>query len=348
MTTERAWIDRALTRLRADYRRSGDTHLIRLELGGFPGIDVYLKDESVHPSGSLKHRLARSLFLYGLCDGRIGPSTAIVEASSGSTAISEAYFARLLDLPFHAVVPDTTAPAKIAAIHALGGQCVQVPGDGMEAAARALAAELGGHFMDQFTMAERVTDWRGSNNIAESLFDQLALEPHPVPDWIVVGAGTGGTSATIGRYIRYRPRLLATTRLCVVDPEGSVFESAWRTGTGGTGRPSRIEGIGRPTVSPSFVPAVIDRMISVADARSIAAAHWLSNRLGRRFGASTGTNLVGVLTLAREMRDADREGSIATLICDGGERYADTYHDTGWLVVNDLCPGAHTAEWEGL
>ena len=41
-----------------------------------------------------------------------------------------------------------------------------------------------------------------------------------MPAWIVVGAGTGGTSATIGRYIRYRRH---ATRLCVVDPEDSAF-----------------------------------------------------------------------------------------------------------------------------
>ena len=58
--------------------------------------------------------------------------------------------------------------------------------------------------MDQFTYAERATDWRGNNNIAESIYAQMALERHPVPAWIVVGAGTGGTSATIGRYVRYR------------------------------------------------------------------------------------------------------------------------------------------------
>ncbi len=74
--------------------------------------------------------------------------------------------------------------------------------------------------MDQFTYAERATDWRGNNNIAESIFAQLSLERHPVPVWVVVGAGTGGTSATIGRYSRLRP---LPTRLCVVDPENSSF-----------------------------------------------------------------------------------------------------------------------------
>nr|WP_277605763.1 hypothetical protein [Glycomyces sp. L485] len=41
------------------------------------------------------------------------------------------------------------------------------------AEAKRLAAEAGGHFMDQFTYAERATDWRGNNNIAESIFEQM-------------------------------------------------------------------------------------------------------------------------------------------------------------------------------
>ena len=168
------------------------------------GIDLYLKDESVHPTGSLKHRLARSLFLYGLCNGWITERTTIVEASSGSTAVSEAYFARFLGLPFVAVMPASTSPEKIALIEAQGG--VVPPGrrpDDVVDEAQRLAAERGGHFLDQFTYAERATDWRGNNNIAESIFSQMALERHPVPAWIVVGAGTGGTSATIGRYARF-------------------------------------------------------------------------------------------------------------------------------------------------
>ena len=37
-----------------------------------------------------------------------------------------------------------------------------------------------------------------------------------------------------------------------------------------TGRPSRIEGIGRQRVEPSFLPDIVDRMIQVPDAASIA------------------------------------------------------------------------------
>ena len=92
----RDWLNQAIEILEADFQRSADTHLIPVPLPFSSQLDLYFKDESTHPTGSLKHRLARSLFLYGLCNGWIGPQTAIIEASSGSTAVSEAYFARLL------------------------------------------------------------------------------------------------------------------------------------------------------------------------------------------------------------------------------------------------------------
>jgi len=64
-----SWVSRTIQEINADIQRSADTHLIRLPLPTCAGIWLYLKDESTHPSGSLKHSLARSLFLYGLCHG---------------------------------------------------------------------------------------------------------------------------------------------------------------------------------------------------------------------------------------------------------------------------------------
>jgi cysteine synthase len=110
------WIRQAVRRIEADFNRSADTHLIPMQLPAYPGVHVYLKDESSHPTGSLKHRLARSLFLYSLCNGWLHERSTVIESSSGSTAVSEAYFARLLGLPFVAVMPATTSPEKIAAI----------------------------------------------------------------------------------------------------------------------------------------------------------------------------------------------------------------------------------------
>ncbi len=332
----RDWIHDAVAKVEADANRSADTHLLVVPLPEEWGIDLYLKDESTHPTGSLKHRLARSLFLYALCNGWIREGRPVIEASSGSTAVSEAYFARMLNLPFIAVMPASTSKEKLALIEFYGGSCHLVADPTrVIAESRRLAAETGGHFMDQFTYAERATDWRGNNNIAESVYGQLAKERHPVPAWIVVGAGTGGTSATIGRYVRYR-RL--RTRLCVVDPENSAFFDGWANQDPEftTGHGSRIEGIGRPRVEPSFLPDIVDRMIRVPDAASIAAVRMLAERVGRRAGGSTGTNLWGTLRIISEMRAAGVHGSVVSLLCDGGERYTNTYYSDEWLAAQGI------------
>lgn len=332
----RGWRCGALKMLEADGRRSADSHLVSLPVPGFPGIDIYLKDESGHPTGSLKHRLARSLILYGICNGLIGPETTLVEASSGSTAVSEAYYARLLGLEFYAVLPRTTSRTKVEAIEQQGGRChfVDDPAAIYEEAQR-LAQRTRGYYLDQFTFAERATDWRGNNNIAQSIFQQMALEPHCVPRWIVMGAGTGGTSATIGRYILYRG---LSSRLCVPDPEYSAFFEGWSQAAPEAvcQRGSRIEGIGRPRVEQSFVPNVVDAMLKVPDAASIAAMRVLSRLLSRRVGGSTGTNFIGVLWAASGMLAAGEEGSLVSLICDGGERYAETYFSDSWIESQGL------------
>lgn len=338
----RDWLKEAVRKVQADANRSADTHLLRFPLPESWGIDLYLKDESTHPTGSLKHRLARSLFLYGLCNGWIRPGKPVIEASSGSTAVSEAYFARLVGVPFVAVIPRTTAHEKQRLIEFHGGSChvVDDPRTVYAVAAR-LAAETGGHYMDQFTYAERATDWRGNNNIAESMFQQLRRERYPYPAWIVATAGTGGTSATIARYVHY---LQHDTRICVADPENSCFFEGWLTGDKEVScdRGSRIEGIGRPRMEPSFVPGAIDRMMKVPDAASVAAVRALDAAIGRKAGGSTGTGLWSAFKIIAEMLAEGRTGSVVTLICDPGDRYLDKYYSDAWLAEQgmDIAPYA--------
>jgi cysteine synthase A len=332
---ERDWCLAALARLQQEAARSADTHLLKVDLPGFPGIGFYFKDEAAHPTGSLKHRLARSLFLYALCNGRLHAGQPVVDASSGSTAISEAWFARLLGLPFTAVMPACTAPRKIRDVETLGGVCDLVD-DPADVHARAeWHAARGACHLDQFGLAERATDWRGNNNIAESILQQMGREPDPEPAWIVCGAGTGGTSATIGRYLRYRG---LHTRLCVAEPAGSGFVHGWRTRDRNAlaTQPTLIEGIGRPRVEPGFVFEVVDAVIEVADADSIAAAWLLEDLFGRRYGGSSGTNFVACLQLAEAMRARGERGSIVSLLCDRGERYEQTLFDREWLRARGI------------
>jgi len=68
--------------------------------------------------------------------------------------------------------------------------------------------------------------------------------------------------------------------------------------------------------------------------------HALSALLGRKVGPSTGTNFIGMLAIAREMRAAGQQGSILSLLCDAGERYLPSYHDAAWVqnTFGDIGP----------
>jgi cysteine synthase len=184
----------------------------------------------------------------------------------------------------------------------------------------------------------------------------MQAELAPIPQWIVVGAGTGGTATTIGRYLRYQG---VDTKLCVVDPEHSVFYEYYKSRDRQltTTRASRIEGIGRPRVELSFIPDVVDRMLKVPDAASIAAIHFLEEIVGRQCGGSTGTNVYGAMQLMEGMARNGTKGSLVTLICDAGDRYVDTYYNSAWVrqqsyqlqpYLQQLRHFYTTTEWQEL
>lgn len=86
-------------------------------------------------------------------------------------------------------------------------------------------------------------------------------------------------------------------------------------------------------MEPGFLFEVVDRVVEVGDTVSIAAAWLLEELLGRRYGGSSGTNLVACLQLAAGMRERGERGSIVSLLCDPGERYAETLFDPAWLAA---------------
>src|ERR687888_92525 len=135
----------------------------------------------------------------------------------------------------------------------------------------------------------------------------MALERYPVPTWIVVGAGTGGKGVTMGGDAAIR---------------------------------------GRQRLEPSFLPEIVDRMIRVPDAASIATMRLVRERTGRSVGGSTGTNVWGAFVLIAEMLSRGEQGSVVTLICDGGDRYAGTYYSDAWVDEQglDLAPYTEAVE----
>lgn len=322
------WTRGAIALLEADRAAEAPTPLRRFPLPAEWPVRLLLKDESARPTGSVKHGFARGLFLDALSRGLIGEGTPLVDATSGNMAVAEAHFARLLGLPFTTVVPSRTSAAKLARIERHGGSWRPVdPPPAVYERARELAADLGGHYLDHLAAIGGAVDAAGPSDLALEV-----LADSGQPEWIVLGVGTGASSRAVGRHLRRHGH---PTRIAVVDPEDSAYFAGWATDSPdyATGMPSRIEGIGRPRVEPAFDASVVDLVIPVPDAASVAAMRHLDAALGLPVGPSTGACLWGACHLLHRMLEQGREGTVVLVVGDSGLPYADTYYDDGWVAA---------------
>ena len=306
----RAWVAAAVRMIEADLQRSADTHLLRFPLAAVfaepgTGIDLYLKDESTHVTGSLKHRLARSLFLYSLCNGwltgRTPPSSSRPAAPPRCPRPTSPGWS---GLPFVAVMPARTSQGEDRADRGAGRPLPpgRRPGRHLRRVApagRRVRRALHGpvhlrrarHRLARQQQHRRVDlrparDWSGTR--CRSGWSSAPAPAGPARP----SAGTSATAAT-------RPGCACRTRRARRSsrPGGTATRAAPAPG-------SRIEGIGRPRVEPSFVGQVIDRMVQVPGRASVGDdARGRESVLGRRVGPSTGTNLWAAFGLIAEMRD---------------------------------------------
>ncbi|MGW0478513.1 PLP-dependent cysteine synthase family protein [Nonomuraea sp. NPDC003214] len=311
-----SWDVRALDLLQA----GPPTPLIEFPAGA-PGVRLLLKDESAQPTGSLRHRHARALFRQGVLDGLITRGTTVVEATGGNAAVAQAWFARRLALPYVVIMPGKRSEERARPVEELGGECrfVSPP-----AAIYDVAREVPGHFLDQFGRA-------AEHDLATELCAQVR------PDWVVVGAGTGATSATLGR-VRRESAGGEGPRVAVADPENSAYFPGWTLDVPdyATGMPSRIEGIGRPRIEPGFRPDLVDLVIPVPDAASVAAARLIREVTGLPVGGSSGTALWAALELAERMRGRGESGTVVSVLGDAQKRHLATFHDDGWAAAKGL------------
>ena len=350
--TNRLWIREAIKTMWRDREQSGVKPLIKINCPFDEKISIYLKDESKSRTGSLKHRVAWALIMHAIIEGKIGPQTKLYEASSGNTAIGEAYFAKLLNLNFTAVMRPGVSEGKLRAIRGFGARTEILTQDmtPAEFIRREIEKDPLAYNIDQFANAEKALDYYKGNpaatmNIANEIYLQLQHSDHACPQWFVAGAGSGGTATSIARYIRKWSDYdgACPAKLAVVDPEDSVLMDWFKTGDNSLSisKGSRIEGIGsRGPIKMgntfSLLREGVDKMIKVPDADSVAAMHLVSKLVGFDVGPSTGTNFCGVLSIVKEMHQSGQSGAIVSIICDAGLRYADNYYNASWLEKSGL------------
>ena len=346
------WVRHAIRIMWRDRQMAGITPLIKLTVPFDPNITIYLKNEAKSQTGSLKHRVAWALIMDALVNGKIGPNSRLFEATSGNTAIGEAYYARLLGLPFTAVMRPGISEGKLRAIQAFGGKAeILKPGESPnDFIDQVIKNDPSAYNINQFANTERALDYfkgapSASMNMANEIYLQLQGSEHPCPAWFVAGAGSGGTATSIARYLSKWADYGAScpARLAVVDPEDSALYNWYQTGdtTVTVAKGSRIEGIGsrgpvRFGSTFSLLREGVSKMIKVPDADSVAAMHLVSSLVGQDVGPSTGTNFCGALLLADDMHRRGQSGAIVAIICDDGARYRENYYNPDWIRSQGL------------
>lgn len=198
-----------------------------------------------------------------------------------------------------------------------------------------------GYFADQF---ENEANWQAHfEGTAPEIFRQCGGRV----DAFVAGAGTGGTIAGVGKYLKGK---LPAIRIVLADPQGSglynkiqygvMFDPKEREGTRRRQQVDTIvEGIGINRITSNFEAGreLIDDAIKVEDHQALAMARWLVEKDGIFLGSSSAINCksshipfvsgnfanthkgIAAVKTARKLGGSGHR--IVTILCDSGTRH---------------------------
>lgn len=291
----------------------GDTPLVRLRRVVPAGCaDVLVKLEFYGPTGSYKDRMARAMVEEAEKRGDLKPGMTVVEYTGGSTGVALAFVCAAKGYRFRVVSNDAVAQEKLRTMQAFGAELELEKSIGgkltpdlvprMIARAKAIAAEPGIYFTDQFNNRDMLA---GYATLGEELFRQVGGAIHAF-------CGCTGTSGMLTGTARVLARQSPPPRVVALEPATSAVL------TGGTAGAHNVEG-----VAPGFVPPLFDRAL-VPEARAVdeeegrAMARRLAQEEGLFAGTSTGLNVVGAIQLARELGPGK---TVVTVACDTGMKY---------------------------
>jgi cysteine synthase A len=291
----------------------GNTPLVRLRrLTAGSGASVVAKLEFFNPAHSVKDRIGVAMIDAAEKAGLIGPDTVILEPTSGNTGIALAMVCAARGYRCTFTMPETMSKERRALLRAYGAELILTPGpEGMPGAiakAEELAkADLRYFIPQQFENPANPAIHRATT--AEEIWDDTDGKV----DVVVSGVGTGGTITGVGQVLKERK---ASVKMVAVEPAASPVLS------GGQKGPHPIQGIGAGFVPAILDRAVIDEIITVANADAFELARRAAREEGLLVGISSGAALWAALEVAKRPESAGK--LIVVVIPSFGERYLST------------------------
>lgn len=288
----------------------GNTPLVKLNhMGIRESVNVFAKLELYNPSGSVKDRTGLYMIRDAEKKGILKEGGTIVEANAGNTGLGIAFSALNRGYRIIFVVPTKFSAEKQALMRALGAEVINTPRErGMLGAvekAEEIKAQIPGSLsLEQFR--------NQSNPLAhyETTGKEIYEALDGMIDYVVAGAGSGGTYTGILRYLKEKnPHIHGV----LADPEGSTMG-------GGEHHDYNIEGIGNDFIADTMDMSLVNSVIKVTDAEAFETARLLAKNEGIFAGSSSGAAMAAVLKLAKTIDS----GNIVTVFPDRGDRYFST------------------------
>jgi threonine dehydratase len=230
--------------------------------GAAPDRSLWLKPESLQPSGAFKLRGAFNAILQRLDDAR---ARGVVSHSSGNHARAVAWVARELGLRAVIVMPDAAPAAKVEAVRRLGAQVVIVAPAERDSRAFELAAQHGYVMIPPYDDAAVVA---GQGTIGLEIVADL-----PDVQQVLVPVSGGGLIGGVATAVK---ALSPATRVIGVEPElAADAAESFRTGrrvAWTTDRTYRTIADGLRTTSVGEIPwrqirAYVDDIVTVSEDR---------------------------------------------------------------------------------
>ena len=291
----------------------GNTPLIQLnEPSKLTGATILGKCEFMNPTSSVKDRIGFNMIRRGIESGRIHPHTTIIEPTSGNTGIALAANCAAQNLKLILTMPESMSMERRNLLKALGAELVLTPAaKGMNGAIQK-AIEIQESTLDSIILQQFENP--ANPEIHEiTTAQEILKDTDENIDAFVAAVGTGGTLTGTSKVLK---KHIANIAVFAVEPEASAILS------GGTPSPHKIQGIGA-----GFVPAILDtscygEVIKVSNEDAIATARMLAKKEGLLVGISSGANVYAAMQVAK--RPEFQGKTIATILCDTGERYLST------------------------
>lgn len=285
-------------------------HLTEL-VGGTPLLNVeqniFAKLEFQNPSASVKDRPALAMIQKAEESGELKKGGLIVEPTSGNTGIALADIGAARGYRVKLTMPESMSIERRKVIAAFGAEIVLTPAaGGMPAAiaeAERIVKEEDGWMPNQFE--NPANPEMHFKTTGPEIFREL-----PDIQIFVAGVGTGGTISGVGKFLKSKnPEI----KIVAVEPEESPVLS------GGEKGPHKIQGIGAGFIPKNFDAEVVDEIIQINSETAFETSRGLAKE-GVFVGISSGANFAAAKILAEKFPDQ----KIATIFCDGGERYLST------------------------